>query len=62
MVKKITGVDFRVKETGRRAGDAPVLVAANEKVKRAFNWTPRYDDLGYIIQTAWEWERRREIH
>jgi UDP-glucose 4-epimerase len=62
MVKKITGVDFRVKETGRRAGDAPVLVAANEKVKRALNWIPRYDDLGYIIQTAWEWERKWQIH
>ena len=60
-VKKITGVDFRVKETGRRAGDPPVLVAANAKIKRALNWNPRYDDLGYIIKTAWEWERKLEI-
>ena len=61
MVKEITGVDFKVKETGRRAGDPPVLVAANAKIKRALNWNPRYDDLGYIIKTAWEWERKLEI-
>lgn len=60
MVKKITGVDFRVMHTGRRAGDPPILVADNLKVKKALNWTPRYDDLGYIIKTAWDWERRLE--
>jgi UDP-glucose 4-epimerase len=61
MVKKITGIDFKVKETGRRAGDPPVLVADNAKVRKTLNWNPRYDDLGYIIKTAWDWERKLEI-
>jgi UDP-glucose 4-epimerase len=61
MAKKITGVDFKVVEAARRAGDPPVLVAGNGKIKRALNWTPRYDDLGYIMRTAWEWERKLGI-
>jgi UDP-glucose 4-epimerase len=33
-VKKVTGVDFPVEETGRRAGDAPVLVADSGAIRR----------------------------
>ena len=58
MVKKVTGVDFRVEEAGRRAGDPPALVAGNSKIKKLLNWTPVCDNLEYIIKTAWEWERR----
>lgn len=61
MVKEITGVHFKVVHTGRRAGDPPVLVADTAKVRRALNWNPQYDDLGYIIRTAWEWERKLGI-
>jgi len=57
MAKKVTGRDFRVEETGRRAGDPPVLVADNSKIKNILGWRPRYDNLGYIIKTAWEWEK-----
>lgn len=58
-VKKVTGVDFEVFETGRRAGDPPVLVADSAKIRRMLRWQPRHDNLEYIIKTAWEWERRR---
>ena len=58
MVKQITDVDFKVVHAGRRAGDPPVLVADNAQVKKALNWSPRHDDLGYIIKTAWDWEKR----
>ena len=56
--KEVTGVDFEVEETGRRAGDAPALVADSSKLKRELGWEPQHDDLGYIIKTAWEWERK----
>lgn len=56
-VKKVTGVDFPVEEAERREGDPPVLVADNKKIKEILKWVPRYDDLHYIIKTAWEWER-----
>lgn len=56
--RKVTGKDFRVVETGRREGDPPVLIADSSKLKRELGWKPRYDDLQYIIKTAWEWEKR----
>jgi UDP-glucose 4-epimerase len=58
MTRKVTGKDFRVEESGRREGDPPALVADSSKIKRELGWKPRYDDLEYIIKTAWEWEKR----
>jgi len=58
VVKKVTAADFYVEEAGRRAGDPPVLVAGNSKIKKLLDWTPAYDNLEYIIKTAWEWEQR----
>jgi UDP-glucose 4-epimerase len=56
--KKVTGVDFRVEETGRRAGDPPALIADSRLLRDRTGWQPRYDDLTFIIETAWEWELR----
>jgi UDP-glucose 4-epimerase len=58
IARKITGVDFAVEETGRRAGDAPEVVADSSKLRRLTGWQPRYDDLECIIQTAWNWEQK----
>ena len=55
--KRVTGVDFPVEETDQREGDAPALVADSSRLKRELNWKPKYDDLSYIIKTAWEWEK-----
>lgn len=57
MAKKVTGVDFRAEETGRREGDPPALVADSSKLKAKLCWEPDYDDLEYIVRTAWEWEK-----
>jgi UDP-glucose 4-epimerase len=55
--KKVTGIDFPVEETGRREGDPPSLIADSIKAKRTLGWQPRYDNLEFIIKTAWEWEK-----
>jgi UDP-glucose 4-epimerase len=55
--KNATGVDFAVEYTERRAGDPPELVADSTKIKQTLGWKPKYDNLGFIIKTAWEWER-----
>lgn len=55
-VKNVTGIDFRVIETERRPGDLPTMVANNRKLGSTLGWKPRYDDLEYIIKTAWQWE------
>ena len=57
-VKKVTGINFKVKEAGRRPGDPPALIADNTKIKKILNWKPKYDNLEYIIKTAWEWEKK----
>lgn len=57
MAKRVTGIDFPVVETERRAGDPPALIADSSKLKQTTGWTPKHNDLEYIIKTAWEWER-----
>ena len=56
--RSVTGKDFKVVESLRRAGDPPILVADNSKIKRQLNWQSRYDDLTAIVKTAWEWEKK----
>ncbi|MGB9975744.1 UDP-glucose 4-epimerase GalE [Thermovenabulum sp.] len=56
--KKVTGIDFPVEYRERRPGDPAQLVADTEKIKRVLNWVPKYDDLSFIIKTAFEWEKK----
>lgn len=56
-VKKVTGVDFRVVETDRREGDPPALTADSTRIREELGWKPAHDDLGFIIKTAWKWEK-----
>ncbi|MBX6423064.1 UDP-glucose 4-epimerase GalE [Thermosulfurimonas sp. F29] len=55
-VKRVTGRDFRVVEAPRRPGDPPILVADARRIRERLGWQPRYDDLEFIVKTAWEWE------
>ncbi|WP_099190558.1 UDP-glucose 4-epimerase GalE [Tepidibacter mesophilus] len=42
---------------GRRAGDPAVLIASSDKARKVLGWEPKYDDLEYIIRTAWNWHK-----
>jgi UDP-glucose-4-epimerase GalE len=55
--EEVTGKPVAVKETPRRAGDPPVLVAAADRAQRELGWRPRYTELRPIIETAWNWHR-----
>jgi UDP-glucose 4-epimerase len=57
-VKQVTGADFPVRYVERRPGDPPELVADAAKIRKELGWIPQYDDLDYIIRTAWEWEKK----
>ena len=59
--KKVTGVDFIVEESDRRPGDPAILVADSSKLKAKLGWKPRFDDLEYIVRTAWNWELNRRF-
>jgi len=58
VVKQVSGVDFNVRISGRRAGDPASLVAEAERIKSILNWTPKFDDLTTIVRQALDWERR----
>jgi len=57
-VKQVTGVNFKVNETARRAGDPPSLIADSSRIRKELGWKPAHDDLEYIIRTAWQWEKK----
>lgn len=56
-VKAVSGVDFRVDEAPRRAGDPASVTATGAKVRELLGWTPRHDDLREIVTHAYDWEQ-----
>lgn len=56
-VKKVTGVDFAVREAPRRAGDPHSLVADSTHFKKEFGWRPKYSDIETIVSSAWKWHK-----
>lgn len=57
-VRRVSGADFHVEYANRRAGDPAVLISNPNKIKSELDWKPKYNDLDFIIKTAWEWEKR----
>lgn len=57
-VKRVSGVDFDVKISGRRPGDPAAIVAANERAREKLGWTPIHDDLEEIVRQALAWEQK----
>lgn len=58
MAKKITGIDFKVTEKERRAGDPPELIADSKKAREILKWEPKYFDLETIMSSAWNWHKQ----
>ncbi|AOY87458.1 UDP-glucose 4-epimerase GalE [Marinobacter salinus] len=56
VVKKHSGREFPVTETGRRAGDPAALMADNSRIRATLGWKPDFDDLDTIVGTALAWE------
>jgi len=42
---------------GRRAGDPPMLISANQRILDTLDWTPEHNDIERIVGDALEWER-----
>ena len=57
-VKRVSGRDFLVEATGRRAGDPAALVADVGRIHHTLDWQPQFDDLDTIVSHALAWERR----
>jgi UDP-glucose 4-epimerase len=55
--ERITGRKIPRQLSARRPGDPAVLVASNEKIKRALGWEARHSSLEEIIASAWKWKQ-----
>jgi UDP-glucose 4-epimerase len=58
VVKRVSGVDFKVNIAGRRAGDPAAIVAQADLIRRELGWRPQRDNLDTIVKQALDWERR----
>lgn len=54
-VRRVSGRDFAVVESGRRAGDAIALYNDPTKIQRELGWKAAITDIDEIVSTAWTW-------
>lgn len=57
-VRIIVGRDFPVHFGDRRPGDAATVVSETAMIRATLDWTPKHDDLSFIVGTALDWEHR----
>ena len=57
VARKVTGHTIPAVVSPRRAGDPAKLVATSAKAMKELNWTPKFDSLDKIIETAWNWHK-----
>ena len=61
VMKRVSGVDFPVALSPRRAGDPAAIVARAERIRTELGWTPKRDDLEGIVRSALDWEKHLAI-
>ena len=57
-VDRQTNLPIKRVMEGRRAGDPPMLVSANERILKTLEWQPQYADIDMIVGDALAWERK----
>jgi len=56
--RKISRQPIPVLEKPRRPGDPPRLIASSEKIKRELGWSPQFQTLDAIVESAWKWHQK----
>jgi UDP-glucose-4-epimerase GalE len=56
--ERVSGRPIARRETARRPGDPPALVADASRAREVLGWTPTHSDLDTILRTAWAWHDR----
>ena len=59
VARQVTGHTIPAVEAPRRPGDAAVLVASSEKIRRVLGWQPQHSSIEDIVRSAWEWHKAR---
>ena len=57
--RRVTGQDIRYRLAGRRAGDPARLVASAVRARAELGWSPVFNELSEIVETAWRWFARQ---
>ncbi len=55
VARAVTGKEINVRTVPRRAGDPALLVASSAKIKQELGWSPKFQDLRLIVESAWRW-------
>ena len=55
---KILNKKIKFKIGPRRPGDSKMVVADPSKFSKTLNWKPKFNNLEYILKTAYEWEKK----
>lgn len=58
IARKVTGKNIKAVDAPRRPGDPAVLVASSVKAMSELSWSPKYNELEVIIETAWNWHSK----
>lgn len=53
--RKVTGHPIPHELADRRPGDPDTLIASSDKAREVLGWTPQFDNIEKIIETAWAW-------
>lgn len=56
-VERVTGRPVPAGVAPRRSGDPAVLYASSERIRRGLGWTPAYEALDVIVETAYRWRQ-----
>jgi UDP-glucose 4-epimerase len=57
-VEEVAGRTVPTRDSPRRAGDPPALIASAEKARRVLGWNRQFEALVEMVETAWEWRQR----
>ncbi len=57
-VRRVSSVDFPVRDEPRRSGDPARLYADSNLVTRDLGWKAQITDLDAIVDSAWQWMQR----
>ncbi len=57
-INKICNNRINIEYGPRRPGDSIKLISDITKLKQIIDWTPKYNNLNFILKTAIQWERK----
>jgi len=57
-VETVAGRPVPTVPASRRQGDPATLIASSEAARRVLGWSPQFEDLNVILETAWGWRVR----